>query len=124
MRQLAVSSIQDTQELLTEWARWVLSYGYGFLGYPSVQSFRRLAGSSVRSALITDEEASKVDSLVAKLKQRDPEMGKAVISYYLSGCNRAFVARVHGWPAQRTRVLIDAGTAWLDAALDLSRKKT
>lgn len=55
---------------------------------------------------------------VAKLSMRDVEMGNVLTLYYFSGSNLSLVARVLGIGRNRANVLVQAGTAWIDAKLE------
>lgn len=123
MAQTATLKLTDTQFLLEQWAKWVLSGGVASIGYPSIQPFRQLLGSSVKGITITDDEALLIDATVARLKKRDPEMGKIVVTYYLSSAGGMGVVKLAQhlkMPEKRVRILLEAGTAWVDGALDLN----
>ena len=107
----------DTRWLLEQWARWSNVNPGLSLAYPNATPFRRLLGTTVPSALISDEEAEMVDRAVAKLLCRHPQMGKVVALYYLSGCNVSWVAKAMGIYRQKANELLQSGTAWLDGVL-------
>ena len=109
----------QTHWILEQWARWARVNPDFALGYPNATPFRRLLGSTVSSSLISDDDAMVVDTMVAKLQQRHPEMGKAVALYYLGTCNVSRVARAMGIYHSKADSLIKSGTAWLDAALGM-----
>ena len=67
---------------------------------------------------ITEEEAQEVDAAVARLIQRDEEMGRVLKLYYFSGCNASLVARAFEINRKRAIVLVQCGTAWVDAKLE------
>ena len=68
--------------------------------------------------VIGDDEAIVIDIVVARLTKRDLEMGKVLTLYYYSGSNLSLVARVLGIGRNRANVLVQAGTAWIDAKLE------
>jgi len=59
--------------MLIERASWHHYQSGEVKGYPTAIPTERLRGSSVKSALITDDAAVKVDKAVAKLCRRSPE---------------------------------------------------
>ena len=68
--------------------------------------------------VIGDDEAIVIDIVVARLTKSDLEMGKVLTLYYYSGSNLSLVARVLGIGRNRVNVLVQAGTAWIDAKLE------
>lgn len=120
MGQAAALKLEDTQFLLEQWGKWVLSGGVASIGYPCIQPFRQLLGSSVKSLSITDEQALRIDATLAKLKKRDYEMGRVVITYYLSGTPVTKLADLLDMPLAKTRTLLQSGIAWIDAALEFN----
>lgn len=107
----------NTPWLLEQWARWARSNPGSSLGYPAITPFARLLGSTLPSPVISDAEAMLVDGAVARLNRRDGEMGQALVLYYFGGGNVSRVARLLESDRKRVSVLVNAGTAWVDAAL-------
>lgn len=113
----------DTEWLLKQWAIWARQGGC----LPSAGKspmFRDVPSKVTRNLLlITEDEALRIDSIIAKLKGRDREMAKALVIYYFSGGNTSHVARVlsakSGETISRKRVdvLVTSATAWVDAVL-------
>lgn len=106
-----------TDWLLGQWARWSFIGAGGASGYPSATPFRRLLGSSVPSATITDEEAQHIDRIMAQLKQRHPDTAKALKTYYRNGCNASKAADKLGINRRKLDLLTKQGIMWIDAAL-------
>ncbi len=106
----------NTPWLLEQWARWARANPCS-TSYPALTAFARLLGSTVPSLTITDKEAMQVDGAVARLNKRDEEMGRAVMLYYFGGCNMSRVARSMSINRKRASVLVNSGTAWVDAVL-------
>jgi len=112
------TAFADTLWLLEQWARWSRINPGPALKLPSVTPYRRLLGSTLPSPVISDDAAMQIDSVVARLVQRDSETGKAIILYYCSSGNISDVARRLGQPRRKIDILIKAGTSWLDGALN------
>lgn len=108
----------DTPWLLEQWAQWSRVNPGPSLELPSVTPYRRMLGSTLASPLIDDATAMLVDGVVSRLVERDPETGKVIIVYYFTGGNTSAVARQLRKPRWRVDVLVKAGTAWLDGALN------
>jgi|GEM_PF-2316847 len=123
MGQTANLKLQDTQFLLEQWARWVHTSSFAVLSYPSIEPFRRLLGTTVKSAAISDAEAGIIDATIAKLKMRDKEMAKVVIYYYLSNNNLSYVVANLNISLNKARQLVEGGTSWIDAALQFTHPK-
>lgn len=123
MGQTTTMKLEDTQFLLEQWARWVHTSSFACLSYPSIEPFRRLLGTTVKSAAISDAEAGIVDATIAKLKMRDAEMAKVVIYYYLSNSNMSYVVDKLNISLNKARILVEAGTSWIDAALEFTHPR-
>ncbi|WLQ15400.1 antiterminator Q family protein [Hahella aquimaris] len=110
-------AVDETAWLLEQWARWS-KINTDNVGYPSSTPFARMAGSSVRSPVITDQEAAKVDLAVSKLRARDEEMGEVVRLYYMAGENLSYVVRqMPKLDRRKADILVKSGVAWIDSAL-------
>ncbi len=116
---MAEWSTDNTPWLLDQWARWAQVNPGVSLGYPTVTPFRRLLGSTVPPPLISDDEATVIDSAVARLCRRDGEMGRAVVLYYFGGGNVSWVARTMQVHRKRADMLVQSGTAWIDGTLGI-----
>jgi hypothetical protein len=109
--------LMSTEEALKQWGCWVRS-GRHLPMLTDTQ--RRTPGASTD---LTDEEAMAVDSVVAQLKFRDPEMGKAVFSYHAACLDLRRIGQVLDVGETKARQLLKAGEAWVDAAIQYSGKK-
>jgi len=106
----------DTPRLLEEWALWSRINTGSKVGYPSSCPFVFKKGDS--HLAITDDEAQEIDAAVARLVMRDKEMGKVLKLYYFSNSNASLVARKMEIGRKRVNVLVQCGTAWVDAKLE------
>lgn len=108
----------DTRALLELWGVWK-QYGSGLPCYasPTRIMMQALAGSTVREASITDEEAVRVDNAIARLRSRDKEMGDVVVLYYAHALPIRSVAREMKIGKDRADRLLLSGVAWIDGVL-------
>lgn len=102
---------------LGQWARWSFIDGGGAAGYPSSTPFRKLLGGSLPSAMISDEEAQLIDTIVAQLRQHHPTIAKAIKTYYRNGCNVTKTAQMMETDRHKVDQYIKQGIMWVDAAL-------
>jgi len=106
--------LSDTQNRLVAWGHWVRAGGVD-LGCKGV---KLAVGGSVAMPVCADDDAMSVDRAVARLKQRDRDMGRVVVMAYLSQYSLARIAREAGVGSrERARYLLGAGEAWIDCAL-------
>jgi len=112
-------SIESTEYLLEQWGFWYRS-GAGIPRYtsPSLALMRDNVGSTVPTAMITDEQADKVDRAVARLGKRDPEMGDCVWLHFAEKRTYHGIAKRLGIGKSKAAELVRAGVAWVDGALD------
>lgn len=104
----------ETPMLLEEWAKWSRINGFSVTGYPSL--FNKSKGDIYLA--ITDAEALKVDSAVARLICKDREMGSILKTYYFNGCNLTTTSKLKKITRERARVLVKCGESWVDAKLE------
>lgn len=107
----------STSYLLSQWGKWSKTHGLN-ITYKSFLSVKN-ARKSVQ-ADISDDLAMMIDSAVARMGRRDKEMHDAVTVYYCCGENLSTVARALKINRRRANVLVQAGTAWVDAVFDLA----
>ena len=108
----------DVQWFLTEWAKWSRQ-GHGVaLNYPSMAPFRRLLGSTVRSASIPDPVALEVDAAVSQLVRRDRRLGDAVLLSYLAGRSAADIGRELGCSTTSAHTMVKVGEGYVSGFLD------
>lgn len=104
----------DTQQRLDAWGHWVRAGGVS-LGPNSV---RLAVGGTVALPVCSDDQALQVDRAVARLKKRDPEMGRVLVMAYLSQFSLARIAKNSGLGSrERCRYLLGAAEAWVDAVM-------
>lgn len=112
-------SITSTEYMLEQWGYWLRS-GAGIPRYtsPSLALVRDNVGSTVPTAVITDDDAEKVDRAVARLGKRDKEMGDCVWLHYAEKRTYHGIAKRLGIGKSKAAELVRAGVAWVDGALD------
>lgn len=112
-------SITATEYLLEQWGFWYRS-GAGVPRYtsPSLALMRDNVGSTVPTALITNEEAERVDQALARLLKRDRQMGDSVWLFYGEKRTCHGIGRKLGIGKSKAAELIKSGVAWIDGALD------
>lgn len=111
----------DAEEMLTQWGRWVWQ-GVGIPRYvsPAFALLRdNVAQYSPMAAAITDEDALLIDSIVARMGRRDPEMAQCVAIYYATGRTMHGVGQVMGLHRLKVRELLLAGRCYVEAVLDM-----
>lgn len=104
----------DTQQRLDAWGHWVRAGGVA-LGCKGVNL---AVGGTVSLPTCSDDVAMRVDRAVARLKKRDPEMGRVLVMAYLSQFSLARIARESGMGSrERIRYVLGAAEAWVDAVM-------
>ena len=104
----------DTQQRLDAWGHWVRAGGVA-LGCKAVDLG---VGGTVSLPMCSDDAALQVDSAVARLKKRDPEMGRVLVMAYLSQLSLTKIAKHSGLGSrERCRYLLGAAEAWIDACM-------
>lgn len=73
---------EDGDDVLREYFAWAEVNNPADVYYPHCDPVRRLRGSSVRSLMISDDEAAHVDRALCRLKCRAPEVHEVVLRYY------------------------------------------
>lgn len=112
---------RSAEDLLENWGRWVWR-GAGVPSYvsPSLALMRdNVAMDSAPAPVITDEEAMLVDSIVARMWRRDPQMADCVRVYYCTGRTMHGVGQVVGLHRKKVAELLLAGRTYVDACLDM-----
>lgn len=103
--------LDDTKSRLQEWGKWVRSGGEN-LGYSSVKLMAH-TGSTV----VADDQALAVDRAVASLKKREPQMGKALINYYVRGWDYSMMGVEIGVGREKARLILRSAEAWVAGRL-------
>ncbi|WP_339466236.1 antiterminator Q family protein [Pseudomonas lurida] len=120
IRKPAGRPLGDTEYLLEQWGLWRMD-GLGVPGYtsPTLALMRQAMPqpSSSKSYCITDEWALAIDKAVAKLTQRDQQMGDIIWLYYGAKWPMVRVGKQYGISEGKTRELTRAGSAWIDCVV-------
>lgn len=115
----------DTEWLLDQWGWWRMS-GMGVPRYvsPSYALMRDNVHcpGGVKEYSITDEVALLIDSSVARLSARDPQMGGFVWLYFAAKWPALRIGRENKLSEAKVREIIKAGVAWVDCALENIRE--
>lgn len=130
-RDTVVRPLGDTENMLEQWGWWRMS-GMGVPRYvsPSFALMRdNMPQPGAVSHCITDELAMAVDGCVARLIEREkrhglrgPFMGDFIWLYYGAKWPALRIARTHSMGEAKAREMIQAGVAWVDAALENLRE--
>lgn len=107
----------DTVERLEAWGRWTRAHKLGGNSSPLYALMRDNVGGVVSVPLPCDDDALEIDRAVAGLKLRDPESGRAVFYYYVSGCSYRDLSAQLGVGVAKAKMLTDCGVAWIDGRL-------
>lgn len=106
--------LSDTQQRLTAWGHWVRAGGVDL----GIKGVNLAVGSSVAMPVCPDEDALQVDNAIARLKRRDPVMGRVLVMAYLSQLSLTKIAKHSGLGSrERCRYLLGGAEAWVDAVL-------
>lgn len=108
-------TMQETQRKLEQWGRW--QRGQITIGYSSVLG--RLRGSTLQSAMISDEDAGRIDSVVAALKKTNYEQYRCIKLSYAQEMSRRAIARELKISHSTVERRIEAAEHWLDVAFDV-----
>lgn len=103
--------LEDTKTRLSEWGAWVRSGGAS-TGYAKLDLTAKPGGCDV-----PDDEALAVDRAVACLKQKEPEMGRALVGYYVRRWDYSMVGVDLGQGREKVRVILRSAEAWIDGRL-------
>lgn len=106
---------RTVDDLLEHWGRWVV-LGSGVSCCASREN-------DLHTPMITDDDALMMDGLIGRLRNRYPEAGNVIITYYTSrDIDLMSVGKRMGFGYGKTQGLWKAGIAWIDGALDLRRE--
>lgn len=103
--------LEDTKIRLQDWGKWVRSGGIAS-GYAAV---KLVAGGG--GCTVPDDEALAVDRAVAKLKQTEPDMGRALVNYYVRGWDFSMMGAELGISREKARVMLRSSEAWIAGRL-------
>jgi len=111
----------DTEWLLEQWGFWRMD-GMGVPRYVSplyalIRDNVPCEGG-VKEYSLTDDLALVVDGAVARLINRDDQMGNFIWLYFGAKWPALRIGRENGIGEAKARELIKAGVAWIDCALE------
>lgn len=124
-RTYADKPLGDTEYLLEQWGWWRMD-GMGVPRYVSplyaLIRDNNVTEGGIKNYCVTDDVALVVDRAVAKLAQRDAQMGNFIWLYFGAKWPALRVARENDMGEAKARELIKAGVAWIDCALEQFRE--
>lgn len=109
----------DTEYLLENWGSWRMS-GMGVPRYVSPLAAlmnQCCPDPSSMTYVITDETAMLVDTAIAKLIQRNQQMGDFIWWYFGSKWTMVRIAEAYKMSERSAREIIRQGVSWIDGAL-------
>jgi hypothetical protein len=111
----------DIFHLLTQWGIW-LRYGDGIPRYVSphyaLMRDNVEQHSSAPVAMISEDLCMLVDGIVARLRHRNENMGKALIYRYAWGVSYSVIGRMLDVSKPRAESLVKSGELWVEAIID------
>ncbi|QLL15480.1 antiterminator Q family protein [Pseudomonas chlororaphis] len=119
-RTYADKPLGDTEYLLEQWGWWRMD-GMGVPRYVSqlaVIMSQNNPVPSTKSYVITDDVATLVDGVLARLIKRNQQMGDFVWFYFGAKWPANRIGRENDMSERKAWELIKAGVAWIDGALD------
>ena len=120
-RTYADKPLGDTEYLLEQWGWWRMD-GMGVPRYVSplyalIRDNNVIEGGA-KNYCVTDDVALIVDRAVARLAQRDPQMGNFIWLYFGAKWTMVRVGEAAGISERSAREVIKAGVAWIDCAVE------
>lgn len=110
----------DTEWLLEQWGSWRMD-GMGVPRYVSPSVGAAATGGGAEYTL-TDDAALVIDGAVAKLIQRNQQMGDFVWLYYGAKWTMVRIGESARISERSTREIVKQGVAWIDSALEHIRE--
>lgn len=110
----------DTEWLLEQWGSWRMD-GMGVPRYVSPSITAAASGGGCQYTL-TDDEALAIDSAVAKLTQRNQQMGDFVWLYFGSKWTMVRIGEMSRMSERSAREIVKQGVAWVDSFLEQFRE--
>ena len=124
-RTYADKPLGDTEYLLEQWGWWRMD-GMGVPRYVSplyaLIRDNNVTEGGIKNYCVTDDVAMVVDRAVAKLAQRDAQMGNFIWLYFGAKWPALRIARENDMGEAKARELIKAGVAWVDCAIEVFRE--
>ena len=125
IRKPAGRPLGDTEYLLEQWGWWRMD-GMGVPRYVSplyaLIRDNNVTEGGIKNYCVTDDVAMVVDRAVAKLAQRDAQMGNFIWLYFGAKWAALRIARENEMSEAKARELIKAGVAWVDCAIEVFRE--
>jgi Phage antitermination protein Q len=110
----------DTEWLLEQWGSWRMD-GMGVPRYVSPSITAATAGGGTEYSL-TDDAALVIDSAVARLTQRNQQMGDFVWLYFGSKWTMVRIGEASRMSERSAREIVKQGVAWVDSFLEQFRE--
>jgi len=108
---------EDVGQLLQDYFSWAKTNDPCDIGYPHIDPVRRLLGSSLRSAGLSDDEAAYVDMAMAYLKREEPESYRVVVRVFKDGKSLRWMEVNREGDRRTTANLISRGTQFIRGAI-------
>ncbi|WP_062359559.1 antiterminator Q family protein [Vreelandella aquamarina] len=112
---------KQTINLLSNWGKWIRQ-GKGVPRCTTQMEciLRDVEPCAEKDPMrITDDDALMIDSIIARLLKRDPEMGGVLSEYYSShDQSMRAISRMFDMPRTRVERLLASGEAWVDGVLE------
>lgn len=125
IRKPAGRPLGDPEYLLEQWGWWRMD-GAGLPTCISPTFALMLQAtpqpSPSKSYCLTDDWAIAIDCAVARLAQRDQQMGDIIWLYYGAKWPMVRVGKHYGLSEGKARELARAGAAWIDCAISSMRE--
>lgn len=106
---------KETEFLLSQWALWSRFNTGKAKGYPTRSIFEEPRHHD--DLVITDDEAMIIDQIVAKLSQKDQQIGYATSIFFFYRQNLTKTAERLDTSRRTAKMWITAGIAWIDGVL-------
>ena len=84
MPDLKVEIRTEIDAKLCEWGKWARGSVDGNC-YPNQTPFRRLMGGQIGQAVMSDEEAVRIDAAITALGRHDKEAKEFAVTHYVKG---------------------------------------
>lgn len=101
--------MEDVERQLVEWGKWV------WVGMGRMYSGVSTGGGGTPD--ITDDEAIRIDRIIAQLRQADATMGNLVIDHYRYEMGYRFLADKYGMKPTKVSNLMARSKAFVQGAL-------
>ena len=120
-RAYAGKALGDTEYLLEQWGWWRMD-GMGVPRYVSplhaLMRDNTMCSGGVKSYIIVDDLAMLIDSAVARLTNRNQQMGDIIWLYFGAKWPALRIGREFKMSEAKARELMKTGVAWIDCAIE------